>query len=39
MQLDRLALAVDRDVDLGAEAPTGTPQSLGVLPPFAPAAC
>jgi hypothetical protein len=39
MQLNRLALAVDRDVDLGAETPTGAPQPLGFLPPFAPAAC
>jgi hypothetical protein len=39
MQLDRLALATDCDVDFGAKNTTGTTQSFGVLPPFAPAAC
>jgi hypothetical protein len=39
MQLHRLEVVTDRDVDLGTEAPTGTSQRLGVLPPFAPAAC
>ena len=39
MQLGRLAPAVDRDVDLSAETAAGTSKSLGVLPPFAPAAC
>ena len=34
MQLDRLALVSDRYLDLGAEAPAGTSQSSGVLPPF-----
>jgi hypothetical protein len=32
MQLGRLALAVNRDVDFGAEASAGMSQALGVLP-------
>ena len=39
MELGRLALVIDRYMDFGAEAATGESQRLGVLPPFAPAAC
>lgn len=39
MELGRLAPVINRDMDFGAEAATGTSQCLGVLPPFAPAAC
>jgi hypothetical protein len=39
MELGRLAFVIDRDVDFGAKAPTRASQRLGVLPPFAPAAC
>jgi uncharacterized protein len=38
MQLDRLALAADCDVDFRAETTTGPSRCLGVLPPSAPAA-
>ena len=34
MQLDRLPIASDRDVDFRAETATGSAQSCGVLPPF-----